>query len=46
MTLSYEEQFYDWKIVNMPVARKAMFEAALLHVLLFMGCMGLYYWLY
>ena len=46
LTLSYEEQFYEWNIVNMPAARRAMFEAALMHVLGFVLCLGLYTWLY
>ena len=46
LSLSYEEQFYEWNIVNMPMARRAMFEAALMHVFGFVACLALYYWLY
>lgn len=46
MCLSYEEQFYDWNIINMSEARKELFKSALLHTLLLLGSLGFYYFKY
>ena len=46
MCLSYEEQFYDWNIINMPEARYELFKSAVPHTILLAALMVAYYWKY
>lgn len=46
MSLSYEQQFYEWKIINMTEARYELFKAALLHFVLFVGSLTYHYYKY
>ncbi len=46
ISLSYEEQFYEWNIINMPEAREELFKSALLHTVVLAALLGLYYYLY
>lgn len=45
MTLSHEEQYYEWKIINMEEARKEMFKTAFVHVIVFGVSIAYYVWI-